>query len=164
MAINEAFLSELDQEVASTRKILACVPNDKMAWKPHEKSMTLGRLAGHVVEMVGWGADTINNEKLEISAADYKPFEATSSKELVEKLDQNAAASRKAIAGASDQAMMQPWSLVFDGHTVLTMPRAAVLRSVIMNHVIHHRGQLSVYLRLLDVPIPGMYGPSADGQ
>jgi uncharacterized damage-inducible protein DinB len=164
MAICEAFLPELDQEVESTRKLLACVPDDKLGWKPHEKSMSLGRLAGHVVEMVGWGADTINHDKLEFSGSDYKPFDPSSNAELLAQLDKNAQASRTAIAGASDQALMQPWSLIFDGHTVLTMPRAVVLRSVVFNHVIHHRGQLSVYLRLLDVPIPGMYGPSADMQ
>lgn len=163
MAISEAFLPEFDHEMESTRKLLECVPDNKLTWKPHEKSMSLGQLASHVVEMAGWGTETIRHETFEIPA-DYKPYVASNNAELLATLAKNAAESRKAIAGASDQAMMQPWSLVYGGQPVFTMPRVQVLRSMVMNHVIHHRGQLSVYLRLLDVPIPGMYGPSADGK
>jgi uncharacterized damage-inducible protein DinB len=161
VTISQMLLPEFDQEMASTRKILERVPDDKFGWKPHEKSMTMGRLASHVAEMANWAAETINRDKLEFSRG-TKPYLATSTAELLEALDRNVAAGRAAIAGASDEHLAQPWSLVFDGHTVFTMPRVNVLRSVVMNHLIHHRGQLSVYLRLNDVAIPGMYGPSAD--
>jgi uncharacterized damage-inducible protein DinB len=163
MTISEVLLPEFDHEMASTRKLLECVPEDKFSWKPHEKSMTLGRLASHVAEMANWGAVTINTDKLELSPAD-KPFSAATSAELIAALDKNTADARKAIEGATDEHLSKVWSLIYGGQAVFSMPRAAVLRSMVMNHIIHHRGQLSVYLRLLDVPIPGMYGPSADGR
>ncbi len=165
MTISETLLPEFDQEMANTRKLLECVPEDKWAWKPHEKSMTLGRLAGHVAELPSWAVNTIRLTSLDLTPADgsgFKPFAVTSRKELVEFFDKNASEAREAIAGASDDHLHQIWSLQFRGKTVLSMPRAAVLRGVVMNHLIHHRAQLGVYLRLNDVAIPGMYGPSAD--
>lgn len=161
MTISEALLPEFDQEMANTRKLLECVPAEKFSWKPHEKSMTLGRLASHVAEMPNWALFTIKQDKLELGPAD-KPFNAMSKSELMETADKNAAAAREVIAGASDGHLAQTWELWFSGNKVVSMPRAAVLRNLVMNHMIHHRGQLSVYLRLIDVPIPGMYGPSAD--
>jgi uncharacterized damage-inducible protein DinB len=161
VTISQLLLPEYEQEMLSTRKILERVPGEKFAWKPHEKSMTLGRLASHVAEMPNWAAEAINRDKLEFSRG-TKPFLASSTAELLEALDRNVVAGRAAIAGASDEHLAQPWSLVFDGQIIFTMPRVNVLRSVVMNHLIHHRGQLSVYLRLNDVAIPGMYGPSAD--
>jgi uncharacterized damage-inducible protein DinB len=163
MTISEMLLPEFDQEMANTRKILDCVPEGKFSWKPHEKSMTLGRLASHVAEMPNWAVFTINQEKLELTP-DMKPFNATSKTELMETLDKNSAAARQAIAGATDEHLGKVWTLIYGGQTVLEMPRAAVLRTIVMSHMIHHRGQLSVYLRLNDVPIPGMYGPSADNK
>jgi uncharacterized damage-inducible protein DinB len=162
MTISEALLPEFDHEMANTRKILDRVPEDKLTWKPHEKSMTLGRLSSHVAEISQWVVATINEEKLELTP-DMKPFNASTKTELMEALDKNAAAARQAIAGATDEHLAKVWRLIYGGHEVFAMPRAAVLRSMVMSHMIHHRGQLSVYLRLLDVPIPGMYGPSADG-
>jgi uncharacterized damage-inducible protein DinB len=162
MTISEALLPEFDQEMANTRKILDRVPEDKFTWKPHEKSMTLGRLSSHVAEMPQWILSTIKEEKLEL-APGMKPFNAATKTELMESLDKNAAAAREAIAGATDEQLGKVWRLIYGGQEVFAMPRAAVLRSMVMSHMIHHRGQLSVYLRLLDVPIPGMYGPSADG-
>jgi uncharacterized damage-inducible protein DinB len=161
MTISEMLLPEFDQEMASTRKILECVPEDKITWKPHEKSMTMGRLAGHVAEMPGWAAVTIQQEKLELSP-DQKPYTMTSKRELMETLDKNTADARKAIAGASDEHLGKTWSLIYGGQTVLSMPRAAILRGMVMSHMIHHRAQLGVYLRLNNIAIPGMYGPSAD--
>jgi len=163
MKISEMLLPEFDQEMASTRKILDCVPEDKFAWKPHTKSMTLGRLASHVAEMPQWSLFTINQDKLELTP-DMKPFNAATKAELMGALDKNAAAAREAIAGASDEHLGKIWTLIYAGQPVFAMPRAAVLRSMVMSHMIHHRGQLSVYLRLNDVPIPGMYGPSADNK
>jgi uncharacterized damage-inducible protein DinB len=161
MTISEMLLPEFDQEMANTRKIVDCVPEGKFAWKPHEKSMTLGRLASHVAEMPQWSIFTINQDKLELTPG-TKPFNAATKAELMEALDKNAAAAREAIAGASDEHLGKTWALIYGGQTIFEMPRAAVLRSMVMSHMIHHRGQLSVYLRLIDVPIPGMYGPSAD--
>ncbi len=165
MTISETLLPEFDQEMAKTRKLLECVPDDKFAWKPHEKSMTLGRLAGHVAELPFWAVNTIRLSSLDITpGADGRPqaYSAGSRKELLETFDKNVSDARAAIAGASDEHLCQTWSLHFGGKTVLSMPRAAVLRNVMMNHLIHHRAQLGVYLRLNNVAIPGMYGPSAD--
>jgi uncharacterized damage-inducible protein DinB len=161
MTIAETLLPEFDQEMSSTRKMLECVPDEQFQWKPHEKSMTLGRIASHVAEMPSYGAATINLASLEITPA-HQPTNFATKDELLAAFDKSVAETRAAIAGASDEQMMEIWSLIFGGRTAFSMPRVAVLRTMMMNHLIHHRGQLSVYLRLLDVAIPGMYGPSAD--
>jgi len=161
MTISQTLLPEFDQEMASTRKLLAVVPEDKFGWKPHEKSMTLGRLASHVAEMGSWANITIVQDKLELTPG-QKPFNAATSAELLAAVDKSVTEGRAALESATDETMMGTWSLIYGGKTMFSMPRVAVLRSVVMNHMIHHRGQLSVYLRLLDVPLPGMYGPSAD--
>jgi uncharacterized damage-inducible protein DinB len=161
MTISEMFLPEFDMEIASTRKILDCVPEDKFAWKPHAKSMSLGRLASHVAELPQWGVFVVDQDKLELTPG-VKPFSAATKAELMEALDKSAAAGREAIAGAGDEHLWKIWSLIYGGHTVFSLPRVVVLRGTVMSHMIHHRGQLSVYLRLNDVAIPGMYGPSAD--
>jgi uncharacterized damage-inducible protein DinB len=161
MSISQTLLPEFDREMANTRKLLSCVPEDKFSWQPHAKSMTLGRLACHVAELPNWAVETINRETLELQPG-MKPWLATSQAELLERFDKNVTEARAAIAGASDADLGVDWSLMFGGHKVMTMPRVAVLRSVVMNHLIHHRAQLGVYLRLNDVAIPGMYGPSAD--
>lgn len=165
MTISETLIPEFDQEMVNTRKLLECVPEDKWTWKPHEKSMPLGRLAGHVAELPSWAVNTVNVSTLDLTPAGgegFQPFIPGSRKELLERFDKHVSEARGAIAGASDEHLQQIWSLIFRGQTVLSMPRAAVLRSVVMNHLIHHRAQLGVYLRLNDVAIPGMYGPSAD--
>ncbi len=161
MTIAETLLPEFDQEMSSTRKLLECVPDGKSDWKPHAKSMALGRLASHVAEIPSYITVTINLPALEI-APGHQPFNVGSRSELLAAFDKNVAEARTALAGASDEQLGQPWSLIFGGHTAFTMPRAAVLRNMAMNHMIHHRAQLGVYLRLNDVAIPGMYGPSAD--
>jgi uncharacterized damage-inducible protein DinB len=161
MTISETLLPEFDHEMTSTRKILDCVPEEKFAWKPHEKSMTMGRLASHIAEMAYWATVTIKEDKLELTP-EMKPFHAATKAELMSQFDSNIATAREAIAGATDEHLGKVWSLIYNGHPVLSMPRAAVLRNMVMSHVIHHRGQLSVYLRLNDIAIPGMYGPSAD--
>jgi uncharacterized damage-inducible protein DinB len=163
MTISEMLLPEFDQEMANTRKILDCVPEEKLAWKPHAKSMTLGRLASHVAELAGWAVVVITEDKLEITP-DMKPFSAPTKAELMGAIDKNTTDARAAIAGASDEQLGKTWSFIYAGHTVFSMPRTAVLRNMVMSHLIHHRGQLSVYLRLIDVAIPGMYGPSADNK
>jgi uncharacterized damage-inducible protein DinB len=165
MSISETLLPEFDQEMANTRKLLERVPEDKPAWKPHEKSMTLARLAGHVAELPGWATNTIRHSTLDLTppgGSGYQPCVLTTRAKLLADFDKNVAEAREAIAGASDEHLHQVWSLIYRGRTVLSMPRAAVLRNVVMNHLIHHRAQLGVYLRMNNVAIPGMYGPSAD--
>ena len=162
MALSKALLPEFDQEMANTRKTLERIPEDKLAWKPHEKSMPLGRLAGHVAELPGFATTTIEKDSLNLSMGEFKPLIATSRQQVLDAFDKKVAEARAAIAGASDEHMMKPWSLEFNGKTVFTMPRVAVLRSMMLNHIIHHRAQLGVYLRLNNVPVPAIYGPSAD--
>ena len=162
MRICEAVLPEFDQEMSNTRKTLERIPEDKLGWKPHDKSMTLGRLAGHIVELVGWANTSITTDSLNVTMDKYQPIVATSRQQILELFDKSVKESRAAIAGASDEHMMQPWTLSFSGQTVFTMPRAAVLRMSCFNHIIHHRAQLGVYLRLNNVPVPALYGPSAD--
>jgi uncharacterized damage-inducible protein DinB len=161
MTISEILLPEFDQEIANTRKILDCCPEDKFAWKPHEKSMSLGRLASHVAEMPMWATAIVYQDKLEMTPG-QKPFSAATKAELMAAVDKNVTDARAAIAGAGDEHFGKSWSFIYGGHIVFTLPRAVALRSMVMSHIIHHRGQLSVYLRLNDVAIPGMYGPSAD--
>jgi uncharacterized damage-inducible protein DinB len=161
MTISEMVLPEFDQEMANTRKILERVPDDKLNYKPHEKSMTLGRLAGHIAELPSWGSHTLQLEVLELQTG-QQPFSAKSTRELLDKFDEGTKEARSLISAASDEELKKTWTMNFAGKTVLSMPRSMVLRNVVMNHLIHHRAQLGVYLRLLDVEIPGMYGPSAD--
>jgi len=166
MAIRDALLPEFDQEMATTRKFLERVPENKSDWKPHEKSMPMGRLAGHIAELPGWAATSLTQDGFDIApvggSSNYKPAVMTSRQQLLEIFDKSVATAREAIAAASDEKMMQPWSLLRGGTPIFTMPRAAVIRSFGLSHVIHHRAQLGVYLRLNNVPVPSAYGPSAD--
>lgn len=165
MPISEMLLPEFDQEVATTRKFLERVPDDKFSWQPHAKSMTLGRLATHVAEIPGWAKETMTLTELNLAPPGgpaLQPWVPKSRAEILEGFERNITAGRKAIAEAADGAYGVPWSLLMGEQTIFTMPRMAVLRSMVLNHVIHHRAQLGVYLRLLDIPIPGTYGPSAD--
>jgi uncharacterized damage-inducible protein DinB len=163
MAISDALLQEFDHEMANTRKTLERVPDDKLTWKPHPKSMTMGRLAEHLGELPGWALETMNKTSIDISLP-FERKEVTSTAEVIEAFDHNVSLAREAIAAASDSAFMQPWSLMAGEKTIFTMPKVAVLRSFVMNHLIHHRAQMGVYLRLNDIPVPAVYGPSADEQ
>jgi uncharacterized damage-inducible protein DinB len=156
-----AYIAELKQEAIATRKCLERVPEDKFDYKPHEKSMTFGQLATHVAEMIGWATVTATTEQLDF-ATDYKPFAPKTNAELMEFFEKHLTEAIKALENTSDEAMMQNWTLR-NGETVLfVMPRIQVLRGMVFNHIWHHRGQLSVYLRLNDIPVPSLYGPSAD--
>jgi uncharacterized damage-inducible protein DinB len=161
MALNQALLPEFDHEMQSTRRTLERVPEEKLGWKPHQKSMSLGGLATHLATINHWVDATMGMDSFDVAGVPPNP-ELKSRAEILAMFDQNAANARKAIAGASDADLMKPWSLLSSGKAIFTMPRIAVLRSFILNHTIHHRGQLSVYLRLNDVPVPSIYGPSAD--
>lgn len=161
MPLNQAFLPEFDHEMSNTRKSLERVSDDKLGWKPHDKSMTMGRLAAHLATITHWTDAIVGQDSFDVSNAPPQP-ELKSRKEMLDAFDQNTASARKAIAGASDEILMKPWSLLSKGNTVFTLPRIGVLRTFIMNHTIHHRAQLGVYLRLNDIPVPSIYGPSAD--
>ncbi len=163
--ISQSLLPEFDQEMANTRKTLERLPDDRFGWKPHEKSGSLGWLAGHIATLPGWAAVVLQQDSFDYAPAggsEYKMPELPNRQAILAELDKNAAAARNLIEAATDQQMTAPWSLLKGGEHVFTMPRAAVLRSVVMNHLIHHRGQLTVYLRLTGVPVPALYGPSAD--
>jgi uncharacterized damage-inducible protein DinB len=161
MSISETLLAEIEHEAATTRKLLERVPEDKLAWKPHAKSMSLGGLSTHVANLPHWGLITMSQSELDM-AAYGRLAEARSRAELLAAFDGHVNALRAALAGKTDAEFMAPWTLKRGDQTVFTMPKLAVLRSFMMNHVIHHRGQLSVYLRLNDVPLPPIYGPTAD--
>ena len=165
MALSEALLPEFDVEMANTRKTLERVPDDKLGWKPHEKSGTMAWLAGHLANLPSWIGITLERDSFDMAPPEGQPPpppQPTSTAEILETFDKNVAAARAAIAGASDEAFFKPWSLLSGGNTIFTMPKTAVLRSFVMNHSIHHRAQLGVYLRLNDVAVPSIYGPSAD--
>ena len=160
--IGTALVAEMEHEAAVTRTVLERIPADKFDWKPHEKSMAFGRLASHVAEMFGWTPSTMEHAELDFSKMDYKPFEPKTTEELVEFLDKNVAEAITTLKNASDDRFMESWTMR-NGETVyFTMPKVAVMRSFVMNHIVHHRGQLSVYLRLNDIAVPSIYGPSAD--
>jgi uncharacterized damage-inducible protein DinB len=167
MPVKDALLPEFDQEMANTRKVLDRCPEDKYGWKPHTKSFSMASLATHIANMVGWTVDTMAKDTFDISPPGEPPYKeepVATRKELLERLDKNIANARAAIDSATDDRFMAPWSLLAGGQTIFTMPRIACIRGMIMNHIIHHRAQLTVYLRLNDVPVPALYGPSADEQ
>jgi uncharacterized damage-inducible protein DinB len=159
--IVDALLPEFDHEMTTTRKLLERVPDDKFEWQPHPKSMSLGRLSTHLATLPWWGEVTLNQTEIDV-AGSAQAAQAASRKELLETFDKNVAKARAILVSKSDAEMMVPWSLKRGGQTIFSMPRVAVWRSFVVNHIIHHRGQLSVFLRLNDVPVPSIYGPSAD--
>jgi uncharacterized damage-inducible protein DinB len=165
MRFGERMLPEFDHEMANTRKTLERVPEDKFAWKPHEKSTSMGRLASHTAEIPGYACRALGTESFDVAPPGgprHEFLDASSRKQLLEAFDRNVAQARAAIAAASDEDLLKSWSLMLGGNPIFTLPRIAVLRSFVMNHLIHHRAQLGVYLRLNDVPVPSIYGPSAD--
>lgn len=162
MAISAALLPEFDHEMANTRKTLERIPDDKFDWKPHQKSPTMGWLGTHVSVIPFWGQMTIEKDSVDVAGGQPLSGEIKTRAALLEQFDRNVSNARSAIAVASDAHLMQPWTLKAGAQTIFTMPRVAVLRSFVMNHLIHHRAQLTVYLRLNDVPVPALYGPSAD--
>jgi uncharacterized damage-inducible protein DinB len=165
MTLAKMLLSEFDEEMANTRKMLEHLPEDRLEWRPHPKSMTLAGLATHVANVFRWTNLVMEKESLDLMP-NGKPMErmqaGKSVAELLATLEENKKDARAVLCGMTDETLEAPWSLLMNGKTIFTMPKRQVLRSTIFNHLIHHRGQLSVYLRLLDVAVPGMYGPSAD--
>lgn len=166
MGISDSLLPEFDHEMANTRRTLERVPDDKLAWKPHPKSYSMAALASHVANLSHWAVMTLESSSFDLNppggGAPPRLPEATSRQELLGLFDRNAAAARDAIAAAGDAQWMESWTLLHGGHAIFSMPKIAVLRSFVLNHLVHHRGQLTVYLRLNDLPVPALYGPSAD--
>ena len=165
MALSQALLPEFDHEMSNTRKTLERIPEEKFEWKPHEKSFAMGALATHVATLPTWTTTIIDTESMDIRPDGAPPPKAEpvkSLEELLAKFDKSIAAARASLAGASDQDLVKPWSLLAAGKPVFTIPRIAAIRSFVMNHNVHHRAQLGVYLRLNDIPVPSIYGPSAD--
>ena len=161
MALIDHLLPEYDRETGTTRRVLERVPDTAFDFRPHAKSMTLGRLASHVADLPSWVGNVMHATSHDLQP-DYKTPQATSVADLLTIFDGNVAAARGALGGAIDGVLTEPWTLRRNGQALFTLPRIAMLRYFVLNHLIHHRGQLSVYLRLQDTPIPAIYGPSAD--
>jgi uncharacterized damage-inducible protein DinB len=161
MTIAQMLLPEFDQEMAQTRKMLERVPDGKFAYKPHEKSMTLGRLAGHTAEIPSYVTGTLRFERMDFTGNE-KPFSPTTRKEILDAFDKHVVEARELLSKTTDEDLMKTWTLTYKGQQIFSMPRAAVLRTMCLSHLYHHRAQLGVYLRMTNVEIPGMYGPSAD--
>jgi len=155
-----AILAELEQEGQTTRRVLERVPEDKLSWRPHPKSFSLGQLALHVAQIPG--AISSMSVPDSIEAPDFRQEEATSCNQLLETHDQGLAKAKETLSNMDNEKLAGNWSVTSGGKAVMSIPRVAVLRSLMLNHNYHHRGALSVYLRLLDVPLPSIYGPSAD--
>jgi uncharacterized damage-inducible protein DinB len=161
MTIAELFIEEFDQEMPGTRKLLERVPEASFSWKPHEKSMTLGRLASHIADLPARCATIINTDEL-VRQPGFAPWAAASTADLLAHFDAAASEARDALTAVREDQLSVPWTLKMGDRILTSLPRAMALRRVFMDHSIHHRAQLGVYLRLLDVPVPGMYGASAD--
>lgn len=162
MSIAQGMLMELAHEAPMTRGKIERVPDDKLDFKPHEKSMSIRQLIGHIAESPGWGLVMIEQDAFDMNPDEYKVFEPASVKEAVETFDKNIAAVKAALEGKSDEYMHETWKMSVKGNPVMEAPRVAALRGFLLNHMVHHRAQLGVYLRLNDIPLPQIYGPSAD--
>lgn len=166
MTIAQSLLPEFDQEMAGTRKALERIPDDKLQWKAHPKSNTMGWVGAHLAEIPGWVAFTLTSDSLDIAPPGEEPYrtpDLKSRQEILAMFDENVAEARRAIESTPDAEYAKPWTLLSGGQAILPpMPRIAVIRSFVLNHSIHHRAFLCSYLRLNDIPVPGLYGPSAD--
>ena len=165
MSYADSVLPEFDQEMANTRKVLERVPDDQLDWQAHPKSHTIGWNANHLVDISDWLVNVLATPEFDLDPPGGEantPPQPTNGREILETFDRNIAAAREGIIRADEEHMAQPWTLLYAGNPILTMSRSAVLRQIIINHMIHHRAILCVYLRLNDIPVPGMYGPSGD--
>jgi uncharacterized damage-inducible protein DinB len=165
MTYAETVLPEFDQEMANTRKVLERIQDDKLDWQPHPKSHTIGWNANHLANLPDWLVHTLTKTSLDIAPVGGEPYKVptlASRAEILETFDRNVTAAREALMAATDQDIGSMWTLSRAGKPIFTMPRSAVVRSLVLNHIIHHRAILCVYLRLNDIPVPGMYGPSGD--
>lgn len=158
----QSLLPEFEHELANTRKTLARIPEGKNDWKPHATSMELMALATHIAQIYFWMAWTIREPEFDLAKADQARPEIRSTGDLLAFLDRNAAEAKAALVGASDEVLLSPWTLRNGDQVFFTMPRIAVLRGMVFNHIVHHRAQFTVYFRMLGVPVPSLYGPSGD--
>ncbi len=164
MTIAQQMLAELEQESIATRKILANVPTDNQDWQPHEKSMKFIPLARHVAEIYGWSKEIVADDELDFAKMDWTPVPVNSTQDLLDMLDKGLAKSKEILGAATDEDMQKPWTMRQGEIIFFTLPKAQVMRTWVLNHIIHHRAQLGVYLRLQGIAVPGTYGPSADEQ
>ena len=160
--LNQSIIPEFTHEATSTRRMLEKVPHEKADWKPHGKSMSLAKLAAHVANIPAWMSIILTSDEFDFAKAGYKEDAAASEEELLTVFDRKYRQALQDLQAASDETLRGNWTFRSGDHIIFTLPRIAAIRTLAMNHLLHHRGQLSVYLRLLDVPVPGMYGPSAD--
>lgn len=160
MHISHALRIEFEREMAFTRKFLERTPTEKLAWAPHPRSMTLGVTTGHIAELADW-SDVLRHQTFDVATLVAPPPPASTSDLLVQ-FDAGVTSTCLALTGRTDAELFAVWTVTRGDETLFTMPKLTMLRAVLMNHLIHHRGQLTVYLRLLDVPVPALYGPSAD--
>jgi uncharacterized damage-inducible protein DinB len=164
MMISKSLMKEFEREAKTTRRHLERLPKDKLDWRPHDKSFTASELASHIVECIGWADSIFNMDELDIDPNDYNPFLAKSVPDLLKTFDDKVAICKGCLSGADDETLMRPWRFKVMGQVKFEQSKADVLRDFILNHLVHHRGQFTVYLRLLNVPVPGSYGPTADEQ
>jgi uncharacterized damage-inducible protein DinB len=162
MNLIDPILAELTHEGATTRRLLERLPQDRLGWQPHQKSMTLGRLATHIAEIPGWVGSIVEKDEFDIGASGYVPPTLGSVAEIIALFDKSVAAATETLKRQGNDRLLAKWQLKKNGKLVVEMPRLGMIRSFLMNHLIHHRGQLSVYLRLQNVPLPSIYGPTAD--
>lgn len=165
MSYSKLILPEFELEMASTRKVLERVPNDKLEWKAHPKSNSVGWVMSHLVEIPGWVEATLTGDTWDIAPKGGEPYKTPmlkSHEEALKLFDANVETAKKMIAATSDADFEKNWSLLMGGETIISMPKLGVIRTWVLNHTIHHRAFLLSYLRLLDIPLPGMYGPSGD--
>jgi uncharacterized damage-inducible protein DinB len=162
MNLIDPILAELAHEGATTRRLLERLPPDRLGWQPHPKSMTLGRLATHIAEIPGWVGSIVEKDEFDIGASGYVPPTLGSTAEIMDMFDRSCAAATEALKRQGNDRLLAKWQLKKNGKLVVELPRLGMIRSFLMNHLIHHRGQLSVYLRLQNVPLPSIYGPTAD--
>jgi uncharacterized damage-inducible protein DinB len=164
MASGASFAGELKHEAAGTRKLLSRIPEDKLHWKPHDKSMTLGRLACHVAELPQWVKIILEQDAFNMVPGAFNRLKASTNEELLQQFDERIQEAADILSATDDERFLTKWSFAKNGVTVRELPRKIAVRQMVMNHIVHHRAQLTVYLRLLNVPVPGLYGPSADEQ
>ena len=164
MSLKEAILAEFDAEVAVTRKVFDRLPDQAFGWKPHERSMSLGALATHLAQIPHWGTTILQRDGYDMPAVARVPgaYSKASRAEVIEMFDGHASEVRRTLLGMTDAELYAPWSLTSGGSVVMSLPKIAALRRFLLNHLVHHRGQLTVYLRMHNVPLPPLYGPTAD--
>jgi uncharacterized damage-inducible protein DinB len=164
VSLIESLTTEFAHEAETTRKHFERLPENKLEWQPHQKSFSAVGLASHIVDCLSWTDSIFNRDEFDFDPATYKPYQATSKEDLLANFDEKIKIGKQALAGADEAGLAQPWQLKMKGAVWFEKPRSAVFRDFVLSHIIHHRGQFSVYLRLLEVPVPGSYGPSADEQ